>query len=335
MTSPQQLEILDLRHFTARQLRPLLEQEADLWYRTLRWDYRSSTELLLQYLDSRVLPGFVALDRGRIVGMAFCVYEGHKAVIGDIYASIYESDPLAIVQTLTRHLLETIEASPDITRAEAQLLLFDSGVLPPIFAAEISRGVAFRTFSRLFLEHELRPETMPARPNAIPPQLELCRWSPSFYQPSAELIQLAYAQHLDSEINDQYRTLAGSQRFLHNIIRFPGCGVFDPDSSYALRERRSNRLIAVILCSRVAPDTAHITQLCIAPAYQGQRIGETLLHLVQRQLPSRNYRYITLTVSENNVPAVRLYTRSGFRTRQRFDALVLDKPARNTIPWPI
>jgi ribosomal protein S18 acetylase RimI-like enzyme len=335
MTSPQQLEILDLRHFTGRQLRPLLEQEAEQWFRVLRWDYRASTELLLQYLDSRILPGFVALDRGRIVGMAFCVYEGQKAVIGDIYASIYEADSLAIVQTLTRYMLETIEASPDITRAEAQLLLFDSGVLPPIFAAEISRGVAFRTFPRLFLEHELRPGTMSAQPNPILPQLELCRWSPSFYQPSAELIQLAYAQHLDSEINDQYRTLAGSQRFLHNVVRFPGCGVFDPESSYALRERRSNRLIAVILCSRVSPDTAHITQLCIAPAYRGKHLGETLLHLVQRQLPSRSYRYITLTVSENNVSAMRLYTRSGFHTKRRFDALVLDKPARNLLPWPV
>ena len=66
MTVATQLEILDLRHFSARQLRPLLETESRLWEQRLRWNYKSSTELLLQYLDSRILPGFVALDRGRI-----------------------------------------------------------------------------------------------------------------------------------------------------------------------------------------------------------------------------------------------------------------------------
>src|SRR5271167_4882286 len=92
MTVATQLEILDLRHFSARQLRPLLETEAREWQERLRWNYQSSTELLLQYLDSRILPGFVALDRGRICGFAFCVYEGHKAVVGDAYAMANEPD---------------------------------------------------------------------------------------------------------------------------------------------------------------------------------------------------------------------------------------------------
>src|ERR1035438_7778019 len=82
-----QIEVLDLRHFSARQLRPLLEREAELWRTRLRWDYRASTELLLQYLESRILHGFVALDQGRVCGYTFCVYEGHKAVIGDAFAT--------------------------------------------------------------------------------------------------------------------------------------------------------------------------------------------------------------------------------------------------------
>ena len=52
-----QLEILDLRHFSAAQLQPLLMEEADRWQRRLFWDYSGSTSVLLKYLDSRVLPG--------------------------------------------------------------------------------------------------------------------------------------------------------------------------------------------------------------------------------------------------------------------------------------
>jgi GNAT superfamily N-acetyltransferase len=325
MTSPQQLEVLDLRHFTAHQLRPLLEQEAEVWNTRLRWDYRTSTELLLQYLDSRILPGFVALDQGRICGFSFCVYEGHKAVIGDIYASANETSPLTVVHTLTRHLVEVLEASPDVQRIEAQLLLFDDAVLPPIFASAISRGTHLQVFPRLFLERDILEHEPASTHPAIPGDIELCRWSPSFYQPTSELIHLAYAGHLDADINDQYRTLAGSERFLHNIIRFPGCGIFDPESSFVLRERHTNTIVATILCSRVAPDTAHVTQLCVAPNHRSRGLGESLLRLTLRHLPAHNYRFITLTVSENNTSALRLYKAAGFRTRHRFDAIVLDK----------
>jgi len=325
MTSPQQIEILDLRHFSAKQLRPLLDQEADLWSQRLRWDYRSSTDLLLQYLDSRILPGFVALDPGGICGYTFCVYEGHKAVIGDLYAAAENPSPLAVSHSLAQHLLETLNASPDIDRIEAQLLLFDSGTLAPVFANLNPHRPAFTAFPRLFLEY-----TLPARSQAtpaldVPSDFQFSPWSSNFYQPSAELIQQAYEGHIDSIINDQYRTLAGSLRFLHNVVRFPGCGSFDPQSSWVLRERRTNALAAIILCSRVAPDVAHVTQLCVAPAFRGRRLGQLMLDFCMRRMPAQRYSALTLTVTEANVSALRLYTAEGFTTRHRFDALVLDK----------
>jgi len=73
-----EIEVLDVRHFSARQLRPLLEREAERMADRLRWDYRSSTELLLQYLESRILQGFVALDRGRVCGYTFCGTRGPR-----------------------------------------------------------------------------------------------------------------------------------------------------------------------------------------------------------------------------------------------------------------
>ena len=322
MTSPQQIEVLDLRHFNAKRLRPLLDQEAEFWQRRLRWDYRGSTDLLLQYLDSRILPGFVALDRGRICGYTFCVYEGHKSVIGDLYASTDHPAPLAVCHTLARHLLETLEASPDIDRVEAQLLLFDAGTLTPIFQNLYPYSPAFTVFPRLFLEYTIPPGQ---RAIDLPRDLEICPWNSNFYQPSAELIHGAYAGHVDSTINDQYRSLAGSLRFLHNIVRFPGCGIFDPQSSWFLRHRATNTLAAIILCSRVAPDIAHVTQLCVAPAYRGRGLGGLMLDFCMRYLPTRRYRALTLTVSEANTAALRLYTAAGFTTRHRFDALVLDK----------
>ncbi len=54
------VEILDLRHFGASVLRPVLEAEGELWEKRLHWDYQASARLLMQYLDNHMLPGYAA-----------------------------------------------------------------------------------------------------------------------------------------------------------------------------------------------------------------------------------------------------------------------------------
>jgi ribosomal protein S18 acetylase RimI-like enzyme len=324
MTVATQLEILDLRHFSARQLRPLLETESRVWEQRLRWNYQSSTELLLQYLDSRILPGFVALDRGRICGFTFCVYEGQKAVVGDAFA--VANDPaqmLHITQLLLHQLLQLLQHSPGIQRVESQLLLYDAGSIDEAFLA-----AGFAMYPRLFMEYDLpRPSTSQQGQSTsnLPPHIELLGWSTDHYQAAAELIHESYTGHIDARINDQYCSLHGSLRFLHNIVRFPGCGVFDPDASWMLRDKRSGALIGMLLCSRVDSDVAHITQLCVATSYRGQHLGVTLLQHCITHLTRSGFAAITLTVTEANHQAVKLYNDSGFFTRHRFDAMVLDK----------
>src|SRR6202166_3520462 len=108
-------------------------------------------------------------------------------------------------------------------------------------------------------------------------QFEIRRWTEHDYQASAGVITAAYRSHVDSEINDQYRTLSGSLRFLNNIVRFPGCGTFDPDSSFAAVHKRSRTLVGLILCSRVRDDVGHVTQVCVLPEYRSHGIGEALI----------------------------------------------------------
>ena len=67
------LEILDLRHFRSADLRPLLEKESQAWARLLAWDYSSSSEMILRYMDARILPGYAAVEDGRVLGYTFFV----------------------------------------------------------------------------------------------------------------------------------------------------------------------------------------------------------------------------------------------------------------------
>ena len=321
-----QLEVLDLRHFSARQLRPLLEREAELWRERLRWDYKSSTELLLQYLESRILHGYVALDQGRVCGYTFCVYEGHKHVNGDAFATGHRTvTDAAATRVLLTHVLEMLRHSPAVDRVESQLLLFDAGEFADVFT-----GPEFTLYPRLFLECDLRAAAAGASPHPAPADVELMPWIAHDYQAAAELIHACYMGHSDATINDQYQTLHGSLRFLHNIVRFPGCGIFEANYSWMLRDRRNGALVGMILCSRVAPEVAHVTQLCIAQAFRGRGLGRLLLARSAEALRRSGFEAITLTVTEANTQAVKLYDRFGFTRRHRFDAMALDthfKPA--------
>jgi ribosomal protein S18 acetylase RimI-like enzyme len=315
-----QMEILDLRHFSAAQLRPLLQDEAVRWQRRLHWDYTASADLLLEYLEGRVLPGYAAMLGGRVIGYAFAVYEGAKAVIGDAYA-FGETESLRnpVCDTLLHHLIEMLQATPGVDRIESQLLMFPAGALAAPFLA---RG--FRAWPRLFMSWEF-PSAIPAPAPSLPTGFHLESWRPEFYDPGAQLVHRCYLGHMDSGINDQYRSIAGSARFLHNIIRFPGCGVFDPANSWVLRNLRDNRLEGMILSSRVRDNVAHVTQLCVSSSLRGKGFGKLLLQQCASRLAIAQPASISLTVTEANTEALRLYNRLGFKTLHRFEAMVWQK----------
>ena len=121
------MEILDLRHFSSVDLRSLLEDETSVWSRLLSWDYSGSAEMILRYVDAKILPGYAAVDRGRVFGYSFFVYEGSKGVIGDLYVTNGNRLPDArqVEIRLLTHVIETLQQSPGIHRVEAQLLAHD------------------------------------------------------------------------------------------------------------------------------------------------------------------------------------------------------------------
>lgn len=323
-------DVRDLRLFPGAALRPLLLEEAALWQTRLRWDYTGSVGLLLGYLDSRILPGFVAISRetGTVEGYCFSVYETQKAVVGDVFARGEEKQPLEVL--LLNHLLPMLQHTPGVERVESQLMLESETMQAPF------REHGFAADRRLFLEaelpdtRELLPESGLVRPpdEAVPPlpaSLHLQRWLAPHYQPAGDLIHRCYEGHGDSHINDQYRTVQGSLRFLHNIVRFPGCGVFDAEHSFVVTNERSGQLEALILVSRVEPEVAHVTQLCVAPRRRGYGLGRLLMRHAATQLAARGFRAVTLTVTEANTAALQLYRGLGFRERLGFFANVWTK----------
>jgi len=311
------LEILDLRHFSSIDLRPLLEDETQLWSRLLSWDYSGSAEMILRYVDAKILPGYAAVDRGRVFGYSFFVYEGSKGVIGDLYVTNGNRlpDSREVELKLLTHVIETLQQSPGIHRVEAQLLAHDANAVSRPFL-----DTGFQRHPRLFMTLDLGKAA--AEKVLAHPEVEIRPWTDGDYQPSAAVITAAYRNHVDAQINDQYHTLSGSLRFLNNVVRFPGCGVFDADSSFVAWDRRAKSLIGLILCSRVRTDVGHVTQVCILPEYRSRGIGESLMAATESNLRKRNFALLSLTVTEANARAVGLYRRLHFDLKKVFDAFV-------------
>jgi ribosomal protein S18 acetylase RimI-like enzyme len=311
------MEILDLRHFSSADLRPLLEDEVVMWGRLLSWDYAGSAEMILRYLDAKILPGYAALERGNIFGYSFFVYEQSKGVIGDLYVRDggRSSNRREVEERLLTHVIETLQQSPGIHRVEAQLLVHDTGEVARPFLQQ-----GFSRHPRVFMNFDIRrhPQTTPP----LSPEFEIRPWSEPEYQPAAAVITAAYRGHVDSEINDQYRTLSGSLRFLNNIVRFPGCGIFDSQASFVVYQHVSRSPVGLILCSQIRRDVGHITQVCVLPEYRSAGLGVALLAATTRSLRERNFQAISLTVTEANDRAIALYARIGFESTRVFDAFV-------------
>ena len=311
------VEILDLRHFSSLDLRPLLDDETRAWASLLSWDYHGSAEMILRYVDAKILPGYAAIERGRIFGYSFFVYEGSKGVVGDLFVANDSrlSNTREVELKLLTHVIETLQQSPGIHRVEAQLLAHEAGSVARPF---LNQG--FQRHPRLFMILDLGNSV--AQATATHPDVEIRRWTEADYQPAAAVITAAYRGHVDAQINDQYHTLSGSLRFLNNIVRFPGCGVFDAESSYAAVDRKAKNLIGLILCSRVRGDVGHVTQVCVLPEYRSRGIGESLLAATSTTLRKRGFTMLSLTVTEANAGAVALYRRLNFDSKRVFDAFV-------------
>ena len=310
----QAREIIDLRRLSARDLEPLLEEEIAAWQSELEWDFAKSADLVRRFVDLRALNGCALIEGQRVSGYLYYVLEENKGLIGDLYLRRqYHTEERE--DRLLEWALQAITASPLAGRIESQLMMlqFSPNRLVP-FSQYLSSYE--RNFMRIDLRAAALPETRLRR------LVYLERWSDAYQNAAASLIAAAYAGHVDSRINDQYRSAAGARRFLYNIVQYPGCGTFYRSASYAAFEAPSGRLCGISLASIVASGCGHITQICVSPEVRGTGTGYALLRQSLKTLQEAGCRSATLTVTAANENAVKLYEQVGFRTIRKFWAYV-------------
>src|SRR5271157_555414 len=290
---PFPMNIIDLRQTTVRQLEPLLLEEARHWQDELHWDYRSALDLIKRFLEAHALAGCVAFEHGIAAGYAFYVLEDHKGLIGGLYVSpSYDQEPIG--RRLLDEMLFSMRALPQLHRIEAQLMPFGGPV------EDALRDQGFRLYTRQFMLFDLLKKSDTA--SSINSGLRLERWNDRYFDACAKLIFLAYANHVDGDINDQYRSRYGALKFLKNIILLPGCGQFVPNASFVLRHPGSEDLAGAVLTSEVSPGVGHTTQICVMPGFQGNGLGRLLMLTAAEALRTLKFTELTLTVTRRIAP---------------------------------
>jgi ribosomal protein S18 acetylase RimI-like enzyme len=307
-------EIVDLRRLAARDLDALLEEECQAWRDELEWGFEKSADLVRRFVDMNALAGSALLEDGRVVGYMYYVLEEDKGLIGDLYVC-KELRTVERENLLIDSALEAVMNAPGVGRIEAQLLMLRHDPMRPV-----PRPDCLSVFERNFMRIDLKRAIL-GRGNVRRP-MYVEKWSDHYHDAAARLIAAAYAGHIDSRINDQYRTSAGARRFLNNIVQYPGCGAFYRPASVVALEGVTGTLCGISLTSLLTPETGHVTQICVSPSVRGTGIGHELMRQSLTTLREMGCISASLTVTAANEDAVALYERVGFETIRRFPAFV-------------
>ena len=317
LESPDHL-IVDLKNISAADIGRLLDEETAVWKEALDWDFEPSAELVRRFVGMQALNGFALLEGERTIGYSYYIREEKKGLIGDLYVCQRERTPER-EYALIEATLEALWRFQGVRRVEAQLLLLESPLKRKVpFASR------FKPHARRFLEasakQALALEARELEGVAIAP------WTEALQDDSARLVAASYRGHIDSEINDQYRSPNGSRRFLSNIVQYPGCGTFFAPASFAAFASHGGKgeLCGISLASLVANETGHITQICVSPSQRGKGVGYALLRRSMLALAAHGCRTVGLTVTSKNTSAIHLYEEMGFTDRRDFAAYVWD-----------
>lgn len=341
LAEAHRLELVELRHVDARRLEDLLREESAAWDRRLHWDFGPSASQISHHAAMRALDGLALVAGDEVAGYAYWVHEGRKALIGDLYVrdqwrsseteslllrgamqALRELPDYSSTLSLTAPLLQMApRRQPWINRIEAQLLQTASPA-----AQLISNDPGLEIYPRLFMLTSLDHAALEA-PYDAPAGVRFERWSMRWIDEAAALIASVYRGHIDSEINDQYRSIEGARRFMQNIVQYPGCGVFQPDSSWIVFAP-SGEAVALLLATRLSSASGHIAQICVEPDWQGSGTGREMMRRTLAGLCRAGMREASLTVTERNTRAIAMYRRFQFRTIHRFDAMVWNNGTR-------
>jgi ribosomal protein S18 acetylase RimI-like enzyme len=287
----------------------LMKEEENAWMQQLGWDYAPVREILESFMEQKLLPGYVAILEKKAAGYIYFLTNGNKGMLGNVY--VKRSDHSEEISDALLSLgISGLRELPRIQRVEAQIMPFNDLSFTEIF---IRKG--FQYYPRSYLTMDMASFSIPETDSGI----KIVPWNDSFLLPTAEIILSSYKNQPDADICSDYSTLSGCESYLRSIMNNPGCGFFMPEAScMALDENKVP--CGFVLGSRISKGTGMIPQIAVKPDYRGRKLGHALMARCLNFFKSRDFRKVTLTVTNDNRTAYQWYCRLGFSVSKEFGA---------------
>lgn len=314
-----EMQIIPLNDCPPEKLDPLFEEEIHHWSESVFWDYRSTLNVIKGFILGKTLPGFALMSGDNAVGYSYFVVDRPVSFIGGLYVINECAGPETYALLLER-TASTITGAPNVERVETQLFEFNYRF------RSLFDACGFRPRRRHFLVCDLNSALIPAIEDLGDgkPAWRFIRWQDKFIGSAAEVIYDSYQGSYDSTICWDYQSRQGCLRFVRNLIENPACGqFFGEDTLVALDSR--GQLCGILLGTRISRGTAMIPQISIRRDCQGRGLGSAMLNTYLAHCREQGLARVTLSVSEGNDRAFRLYQRKGFEILKSFHAFIWDR----------
>ena len=309
------MRVVPLSGISTSKFETLFDQEVQNWKRELFWDYRPTINLLRRQIRSRSLPGHALMTaQGVLAGYSYYVVDHPIGYIGNLFVGSGWNAPENYAQLLEETLF-SLRTWGGVQRIECQLVPFNCN-LTPLF-----RHQAFSVLKRYFLSLSVPGLSAHGAGNGGPAGFSIQAWDERLFDAAAQVVYDSFRGSPDEKLCHDYQTPTGCSRFLQNLVRGPGCGSFSPKTSYIVSDEKG-QVCAVIITSRIGPGTGMIPQISVRRRDQGKGLGSWLLRTYFEVARESDLQRITLSVSQSNRAAHRLYSRLGFRPNREFHAFL-------------
>jgi ribosomal protein S18 acetylase RimI-like enzyme len=309
-----------LTDLTARELRPLLDEETAYWGRELHWDYSDVAAAVAGGLDRRSLSGHVVEDGAEPLAYGYYMLDNQRAIVGSLFAREGHRGR-GLEEELLDALLPEAQAEAASQRVECQTLFSTASLADAKFAR-----AGFQARRRHYLVRDLADPVAAAEAS-----FRLRPFPRDDLVAAPRLIHRSHEGSLDAALNLTYTTPALCRGFVETLVLRSGCGRFDPEASFLADG--GDGALGVVLASSLSRTNGHLCQISVSPAAQGRGLGRLLVSAALRAFQARGLATASLSVTVDNSPAYALYGRMGFRLRREFTAHAwVRPPARLELP---
>jgi ribosomal protein S18 acetylase RimI-like enzyme len=288
-------------------MEPLYAAESARWTSNLEWDIAHAWAEVERGRTLGTVGGVVALDdKGAPVGWSYFLTHAGVLQVGGFVAA---SD--AVAQPMVDWILSQPEHA-----ALTRISLFAFAEAPGLTAILRGHGMAVERY--FYLARDLRREAVPRLANARP-------WRPDDLSATADLFARAYNQNDDTR---PFAPRGGAdvwREYAQQLTTGLGCGRLLPEASIAV-PGGPNRLLAAVLVTTIAQETAHIAQIAVDPQLQGKQMGSQLLEAACALAGHTGAARITLLVGGKNARARALYESARFESRASFISAGVHQP---------